>query len=232
MKRYHLLTLGTLALFLSSCLTTKMDKWVDKKYAGTLNAPTKKAPDYLTVTSGLVTSDSKLSTTKMQVKNMLPLLFYWQMDYRYTCTLNPKIPVNTFQATMQTYANSKGLKQKLNGQKLELSVDKIPNVFALNDRSHMVWVIYAFGWDKVTFRPDNQELMVSYKITKDGVETGKGVVSVPNNDKLIGLRFLQSVKKATNQYLDQYNENIKVMSKVAVDKIVTEVTAQNTALVQ
>jgi hypothetical protein len=126
-----------------------------------------------------------------------------------TCTLNPKIPVNAFRSTVQSYANSKGLKQKLNGQKIELSVDKIPNVFVLNDQGHIVWVVYAFGWDVITFRPDSQELVVSYKITNGNTETGKGVVRVANSDKVLRLRILQSIKNATGQYLNQYNENIK-----------------------
>lgn len=233
MKKHQLLTLATLTALLSSCLgPAKINKWVDNHYGESLNAPSKTKADYIAVTSPLVTADLKASETKKQVKNFLPLLFYWQFDYVNTCTLNPKIPVNTFRSTMQSYANSKGLKQKLNGQKIELSVDKIPNVFVLNDRGHMVWLIYAFSWDNITFRPDNQELVVSYKITRDNVETGKGVVTIPNTDKVLGLRFLQSIHKAADQYLDQYNENIKAMSKVAVDKIIADVTAPNTALVK
>jgi hypothetical protein len=156
-----------------------------------------------------VTAEQKTSETKKQTKNFLPLLFYWQYDYMNTCTLNPKIPVNAFRSTVQSYANSKGLKQKLNGQKIELSVDKIPNVFVLNDQGHIVWVVYAFGWDVITFRPDSQELVVSYKITNGNTETGKGVVRVANSDKVLRLRILQSIKNATGQYLNQYNENIK-----------------------
>ena len=233
MKKPQLLPLVLLTALLSSCLgPAKINKWVDTYYGESLHAPAKKSADYLAVTSGLVTADLKASETKKEVKNFLPLLFYWQFDYRNTCTLNPKIPVNTFRATVQSYANAKGLKQKLNGQKIELSVDQIPNVYVLNDRSHMVWVIYAFAWDNITFRPDSRELVVSYRITKDGSETGKGVVSVPNSDKELGLRYLQSVKKANSQYLDQYNEAIRVMSKAAVDKIIADVTAQNTVMVK
>lgn len=231
MPKNQLLVFGLLTIVLTSCLgPAKINKWVDKHYGETLNTPAKKN-DYLTVTSPLVTSDLKASTTKKEIKNFIPLLFYWQYDYRNTCTLNPKIPVTTFQSAVQGYANSKGLRQKLNGQKIEMSVDKIPNVFVLNDRGHLVYaVFYAFGWDDITFRPDNQELVVSYKITKDNVETGKGVITVSNSDKMRRLRLFQGIKKATNQYLDQYNDNLKAMSKVAVDKIVSDVTAQNTVM--
>jgi hypothetical protein len=66
-----------------------------------------------------------------------------------------------------------------------------------------VWVVYAFGWDVITFRPDSQELVVSYKITNGNTETGKGVVRVANSNKVLRLRILQSIKNATGQYLNQ-----------------------------
>lgn len=233
MKTKLLPALVVLPFLFSSCLgPAKINKWVDNHYGESWKAPAKTKTDYLTVTSPLVTTDTKASETKKEVKNFLPLLVYWQFDYRNTCTLNPKIPVNNFRSAVQAYANSKGLKQKLDGQKIELSVDKMPNVFVLNDRGHMVWVIYAFSWDNITFRPDAQELVVSYRLTRDNVETGKGVVTIPNTDKVLGLRFLQSVRKATDRYLDQYNENIKAMSKVAVDKILADIAAPKTAFVQ
>src|SRR3954453_22131755 len=106
MKKHQLLPLSTLTAFLSSCLgPSKINKWVDNHYGESLNAPSKTKADYLAVTSPLVTADLKASQTKKQVKNFLPLLFYWQFDYVNTCTLNPKIPVNNFRSAVQAYAN-------------------------------------------------------------------------------------------------------------------------------
>ena len=233
MKKHHLLALVTLTTLLTSCLGPRMNKWVEKKYGESLHTPSKKLPDYLTVTSPLITANVKAANIETQVKHVLPLLFYWQFDYANTCTLNPKIPVNAFRTAVQSYANSKGLKQKLNGQRIELSVDEIPNIFVLNDRNHLICIgIYAFSWDKVTFRPDNQEMVVSYKIIKDNVETGKGVLTIPNTNKVVALRFLQSLKKATGNYLDRYNECITAMSKVAVDKIVADVSGESPVVVK
>ena len=90
----------------------------------------------------------------------------------------------------------------------------------INDRGHIIWVIYAVSWDNVTFQPDNTDMDVSYKIMKDNIETKKGSVTVSNTDKILGLKYLQSIKKITGQYLDQYDENIKLMSKQVVDQII------------
>lgn len=223
MIKHTLLVLLTFTTFLSGCLgPKKIDQWADNHYGESVNVPPKMKSDYISITSGLITDDPKASSTAKQTKNLLPLIFYWQLDYMTTCTLNPKIPINTFRSTVQSYANSKGLRQKLNGQKIELTIDKIPNIFVMNDRGHLIWIIYAFAWDNITFQPDNQEMVVSYKIKKDNIETKNGVVTIPNTDKVLQLRYLQSLKKATGQYLDQYDENIKSLSKKAVDKIITE----------
>mgnify|MGYP003575247576 CR=1 FL=1 len=211
-------------ILLTGCLgPKKIDKWVDNKYVHSISAPPKIKADYLTVSSPLLTANTVASTTKKQVKNFLPLVVYWQFDYVNTCTLNPAIPVNTFKSTVQAYANSKGLKQKLAGQSIELSIEKIPNVFVLNDRGHVIWVVYAYAWDHLTFRPDSKNLVVAYTIKKDNIETKKGTVTIANTDKELKVRFLQTMRAATGQYLDQYNESIKSMTKKVVDQLLTEI---------
>jgi len=221
MNKNQLLAILIFAIAISGCVgPNKINKWVAKHYDQDLSTQPKVKSDYLSVTSPLVASDIKPSEDTKQTKNFLPLLFYWHMDYLNTCTLNAKLPINTFISSFQTYANSKGLKQKLNGQKLQLSIDSIPNMFVLYDNSHMIWVVYAYGWDNISFRPNNTPLVVSYKITNNNTVVKSGTVTLPNTDKILDLRFFQSIKKATDEYLDQYDENIQAMSRKVVDNIV------------
>jgi len=209
-----------LAFFVSGCLGPKrINKWVDNHYGEDLSAKPKTKSDYWSVTSGLITDDRHASNGTTQTKNMLPLLFYWQFDYMNITNLNAKLPINTFISAFQNYANAKGLKQKLNGQKLQLSIDSIPDMFVLNDREHMVWVIYAYAWDRVSFRPATTPLVVSYKIMQGSAVTKSGTVTVANTDTALYLKFLQSVRKGADQYLDQYDANIQAMAKKAVDNI-------------
>jgi hypothetical protein len=211
------------SIFITSCIgPKKINKWVSKQYSESIDAKPKMQNDYLSVSSGLVSTGTAASVTTKQTKHVLPLIVYWQMDYINTCTLNPQIPVNTFTATVLTYANTKGLKQKLNGQKIELRIDKIPNTFMLNDRGHIIWVVYAFGWDDINFKPGKQQMEVSYKIVKDNIETKKGTVSIANGDEGLEMKKLHSIKDATYQYLDQYDESIRSLGKKVIDKIITE----------
>ncbi|MDB5195848.1 MAG: hypothetical protein JWP88_218 [Flaviaesturariibacter sp.] len=220
--RFYNVVFSAIFLSLSSCIgPKKINKWVDHHY-GALSI-SKSKNDYLTISSPLVTAGQPLSTTTKKTKNVIPLLFYWRYDYVNTCNLNPQLPVNAFSATVLPYANSKGLKQKLGGRKLELSIEQLPAMFVLNDRAHLIWVVYAFGWDNITIRPDEKNLVVSYKLTGENREGKSGKISVQNSTSVMQLHYLQSVKKATAEYLDVYDETIKAMSKKVIDQLLTEI---------
>src|SRR5947209_1696202 len=210
---------------LSSCLGPhKIDKWVAKKYDGSLPAPSRKKADYLTVTSPVTpASGEHLSTTTKRTSNVLPLLFYWQWDYKNTCMLNEKLPLNDFSSAVYGYANSKGLRQKLQGQTIELTVQKLPNTFAIDDKGHLIWVLlYAFGWDNLSIQPMDNELVVSYKVFENNAEAKKGVITVRNPDKGLQVKMFQSLKRKTWEYLDQYDAAITQMSKKVVDQLMAE----------
>ena len=222
-RKHLLLLLAIITLVSTGCLGPKMvNKWVAGHYGESVSNNARKT-DYLTVTSPLVTNDPTPSVTTKQTKNFLPLLVYWQYDYQNRCTLNAAIPVKTFTTAAQAQANAKGLRKKLNGQRMELSVDNIPNGFLLNDRGRLIWVIYAIGWDVLTFIPNQQNMVVSYKIFDGATETKRGSVTVVNSDKTLRVKVFQSLKNAANQYLDQYDQSIRNMSKTAVDQIMAEI---------
>lgn len=208
-----------LALIFAGCLgPKKINKWVTKKY-GEAPEQIKKKSDIIVITSTVPSMGDVLSTTQKKTSHMLPLLFYWQWDYKNTCTLNSRIAVNNFTATVLSYAN-KGLKQKLAGERLELTIEKIPTSFAIDDKGHMIWIIYAFGWDVLTVQPEDHNMMVAYKVfNADNAQTKSGEITVSNSDKGLTLGMWQSLRKKTYQYLDQYDETITSMSKIFVDKL-------------
>ena len=220
---FSTITILAISLSLSGCLgPKKIDKWVATQYGQSVPEPVKKKTDYISVASPLVPGSNYISTTENKTSKMLPLVFYWQFNYDNTCTLNPQIPVNNFTNTVLTY-NSKQLKQKLNGRRIELSVDKIPNVFSLDDKGHVVWIIYAVTWEYISIQPKVNEMVVSYKIIgNDNTETKTGVITIQNTDKGVSLKAFQSIKKMTWQYLEDYDASITAMTKKVVDKLAAE----------
>jgi len=207
---------------LSSCLTAKkVDKQVAKHYADSQPLQKKKQNDLISITSGLIATNDHISNSVTSTSNMLPLLVYWSWDYKNTCTLNPQIPVNNFTATVLNYG-SRRLSSKLNGQRLELVITSIPNQFAINDRAHVIFFGYAVGWDNVSIKAERMEIVVAYKLFKDNAETRSGVISIPNFNDKRNLGMFTSWKKATAEYLDQYDQNITTLSKLVVDRLLTE----------
>lgn len=211
------------SLFLTSCLTAKkVDKQVAKQYGEISQPQKKKSNENIFITSSLITSDTKISTSETKTSHVLPLIIYNQWDYKNTCTLNPQIPINNFISTVQTAAN-KGLRDKISGQKLELSVDKIPNIFAIDDKAHLIFFGYAYGWDNVSIMSDKVDMVVTYKLSKDGLETKKGTITIPYIYDKQKLGMFKSWKKATTEFLEQYDSNITEMSKLFVQKLATEI---------
>jgi hypothetical protein len=210
------------ATLFTSCLTSKkVDRQIAKQYNDVSEIKKKKQTDHISITSSVAPMGGQISTTETKTSNMLPLILYWKWDYTNTCTLNPQIPINNFISTVNRYA-TKGLDSKLAGENLELSVDKIPNKFQILDKAHLIFFGYAVGWDDVSMKATDMEMIVSYRVLKDNVETKKGIIFIPNFDDKKPLGMFKNWKTATSEYLTQFDENVSTMSKLVVDKLVSE----------
>ncbi|MBC7873668.1 MAG: hypothetical protein H7Y01_06720 [Ferruginibacter sp.] len=216
------LLLGVICI-LPGCLTIqKMDKFVAGQYNNELPKQDKKKNPGITVTSSIPFATEDIATSSKKTSNMLPLLLYWQWDYRHTCTLHPAIAVGNFTKALNAQAN-KGLNQKLNGQQLELTVEQVPNAFALVDKAHLIFlVLYAISWDKLYVEPDLKDLVVSYKVLQNGSTVKSGKLSVKNNQQNQNIRYFQSWKSATSEYLATYNQDITNMTRLFVTNLVAE----------
>ncbi len=136
---------------------------------------------------------------------------------------NPKIPIDHFTAETIAYANRKGFKQKLNGERVELSVENIPNVFAIDDKGHLIWVIiYYFGWEVLSIQPQNKDMVVSYRILKGDEEIKKGLITIPNASKPYYMKMFQSLKKKTWEFLNQYDAGMAAAGKIVIDQLIME----------
>ncbi|MDZ4793846.1 MAG: hypothetical protein SGI83_06165 [Bacteroidota bacterium] len=215
----------TVALFFILLITTtgcisekKMNRYVTSRYGKNIDLKKIKS-DYITITSPLNTESTVPSQSVKKTKKVLPFIIYIRIYYQTSCTLNPRIPINQFSTAFSSYANTKKLNGKLNGGKLELSIDKVPLSFSYNDDTHILLLVH---WSKIYLLPQNEEMTISYKETgSNGVETKKGVITLPDPNKIKVTRYYQSVRNATSEYLTQYEENIKAMARSAVDQLMT-----------
>jgi hypothetical protein len=219
--RYLLFAFTSMLLF-SACIgPARLDKWVAKHY-GSVPAPIKKKSDIVNIRSNLPSMDQKISESRKKKGSLLPLIVYWKWTYGNTCNLNPQMALNSFTTTATNQA-ARTLKQKLNGQTIELTIEKLPAAFDLDDVGHAIFLIYVISWETVKLRPNDKEVVVSYKVYNNSqTVTKSGSVSVPFSQSVLSAGLYQSVKKKTWQYLEEYDAGINSVSKKVIDEIASQ----------
>jgi hypothetical protein len=205
---------------LTSCINgRKIDRQIAKYYS-VPSTKTKNQNDVAFVASNLQATNNEISTTETKTTNFKPFIVYWSWDYKNTSTLNPKIPTDNFTKAFLT-ATSR-LKDKLNGATIELTIEKIPNMYSMHDKMHLIFFLYEVHWENVFLQGENMDAVFSYKIIKAGSEVKNGSITIPYQKDKHNLGFFQSWKKATDNYLADYDLYISSLGKTIADRIVKE----------
>lgn len=209
-------------LFFSGCMTpAKMDGWIEEHEGGF--AKKLKTSDYITIKNPDLPQSDLASVSKKGDSKFIPALLYWKSERTIVADLNTYIPIGLMNATIIQYANTKGLKQKLNGEHIEFTLNKVPSVFTFTDKYQLFFFVVFYVQDQQFFiTPQKQDIVVSYRILKDNTEVKNGTVTVADPDKAVRLKFLQSLKKMTWNYLDEYDNNVRAASKEIVDKLLLQ----------
>lgn len=218
-----LFLLVTSVILLNACISPrKTDKWVANHY-GSVPAPIKKKNELVNVQSNVASMGSVVSESRRKSAGVLPLIVYWKWNYVNECRLNPQMALNSFTSTVNSYA-PRVLKPKLTNQTIELTVEKIPAVFDLDDTGHYIFIgLFGFGWETVTMLPQERDLQVSYKVLNADKTVAKmGAVNMPILIQPVKVGLYQSVKKKIGLYLEQYDASMIIMGRKLVDKLATE----------
>lgn len=219
----QLILLLTAVVLLNACISPrKTDKWVANHY-GSVPAPIKKKNDLVNVQSNVTSMGTVISESRRKSSGVLPLIVYWKWNYVNECKLNPQMALNSFTTTVNGYA-TRALKPKFTNQTIELTVEKIPAVFDLDDTGHYIFIgFYGFGWETVTMLPQERDLQVSYKVLNaDRAVVKTGTVNMPILIQPVKVGLYQSVKKKIGVYLEQYDASMTIMGRKLVDKLATE----------
>ncbi|RXK60744.1 hypothetical protein ESA94_09785 [Lacibacter luteus] len=213
----------TAIVLLNACISPrKTDKWVANHY-GSVPQPIKRKTELVTVQSNVAAMGTVISESRRKSSSVLPLIVYWKWNYVNACKLNPQMALNGFTSTVNSYA-ARVLKPKLNNQTIELTVEKIPSAFDLDNTGHYIFLgLYGAGWENVTLFPQERELQVSYKvINADKTVAKTGTVSMPIQIQPVKAGMYQSVKKKMARYLEQYDANMISMGRKLLDKLAAE----------
>lgn len=213
----------TITIMFSSCLTAKkMDRFIAKQYNNELPKVGKKSDSLIIISSKVGDQFKSLSMTDTKTTNMLPLIVYWQWNYNNTCTLNSQIFINSFTKTLNTQFGQQ-ISQKLNGQKLELTVEEVPRGFKFEEKVHVIFLLLAYStWERIELHPEKSNLVVSYKTTGNGTTAKTGKILIKNLEQTRGLRFFQTINSAISEYIREYNSDITIMTKSFARELIGE----------
>ena len=156
---------------------------------------------------------TKSATTKKQI---LPLLFYWNWFFRATSNMNTFIPVNNLITSINKNAKEKGLQQKLNGEKIELTINSIPHQFNTIDKG---FIILFLTVESFYIENDSSKLDISYRILNGNIEVKKGNIVIDQDDMKVSLGYFESEKRLFNDCFTHYDESINKMGKQIVDRL-------------
>jgi len=216
-----LLLVCSLVISATSCVTPeKMDKFIGLQYDNKFPAQKKKSE--IKVTPSLPADTSRISFTTHKLTSLLPLIVYWRSTDLWEIKLNQAFAVTNFANTLNGSAG-KIIQDKLHGQKLELTIEQVPSDFAIDAIGHIVWVIYAFSWEKDRIRPDVRDLVVSYKYQLPDGTPKSGKITVKNTMQIENMRYLQSWRSAISEHLTEYNASIIAMTKSFASQLAKEI---------
>lgn len=229
MKPLHFLIVAISFLLFSttSCLTPKkMDKKIGRYYGNVVPTKSRKS-DFINFKFENSIPDADVSSTEKTKNKILPLLFYWKWDVAKTSTVNTMMPMSNFTSSFIAEANAKGLKEKLKGATINITVNENPADFHLRQQGWLVYLVLAYvGKEKLYVDPKEENFSIAYTVDHVSGEKRSGRLSVKNINLEKAPRFFQSFKAMLAEYFAACDANIKLMAKELAGKLIEEVAAE------
>ena len=206
-------------LLLAGCQVSRVNKIFGGEYKHAVNTNPIVKTDAITIIADSVYKNYQEITQETKKGDIEPFLCHMRLKEVDFYWLHPKIAVYHFTETVNTYAN-KGLKQKLNDRKLELSIDSVPLMLYIQYQRTL--------WDFIGTETANIQscscnaLVVSYRvISPDGTLTKAGALTIPDKTRrYVSWNMYHSVENRMLEYSNQYNTAIESMAKHFVDKLI------------
>lgn len=150
------------------------------------------------------------------------LFAYTKFRNVWIYVFNPKIPVTLFANAVFSNVN-KGLKQKLTGRHLELSIDSIPSIFYFTDNQSGIANVFGAEVASIRSCSCNKNMIVSYRLlSPENAEIKKGTILIPDMYVNVSLKMLQTFEGKMSQYFEEYDIAIAGMTKKLIDKMIKE----------
>ena len=218
------LLLNFIIIFLlAGCMgTKKYSRFVNQELSSNSNHNKDSSNIFIFKTDSLPKHDSNVTSKKIK-SLFIPAILYWQWENTICCEFNSSVPTNILTSTITSYSDSIKLGDRLNGQKIELSIDRIPSTFIYTYKGYTIIFLVAYMIREIeAIYPQEEILKVRYRIMDGNKELKNGTIAINNKDKPIK-NVWKSTKKFTWYYIDRYNYNIKCLSKELIDRLLIEI---------
>lgn len=216
----QILALFTFLLMASCISTNRLTGYVEPKFQETKTLLIN--DNFVFDFSDLKHKSSPVLSTKIK-SFFIPAILYWGWNKTIKCEIDPNIVGQSFQESFLYFADSLKLQEKLQGRKLEIKLEKIPNSFVYTHKGNAIIFIYAYTVSDIeAIFPQVQNLWVSYRLILDGKIIKEDELSATNNAQSI-MNDWKSTKKFTWFYVDQFKKNNKSMTLEIVNQLLIEI---------
>ena len=205
------LILAVFLIALSSCIGTKRySRYLNEGYKSSIDTFNLNNPD-ITFKQNSAIVDT-LVTAKNKKSQFIPAIVIWQWEKSISATLPEKHQASKIQSYLERYADSLHLAEKLNGRKLEITIESAPANFIYTNKGFVLYLFVAYVTKmQESIQPEFSDLRLSYKLTNDS-EVKKGELTVLDRNEP-AKNIWKSTKKFTWKYLSNYENNVRLMSK-------------------
>jgi len=208
MIKYGIL-LFTVVFFASCVSTEKYQQIVTSKVRESLAIkPTTKNENLYISVQNLPASDSLVNVKRIKYY-FIPAIVFWAYENTLKCELSPR---SVGEKIAYLIAADPLLSEKLIGQKLEISIEAVPNVFIYSNKGFgMFLLFYAFSSGSETLMTFGDDLKINYWISATGKDTKKGSIKVADQTEKFS-NIMKSTKKFTWFFLNEYDNSLENMS--------------------
>jgi hypothetical protein len=217
-KHFFILFIITL---LTSCISTKQfSSYVEPVFQK--NQAATSAESIAFDFSGLQDNQTPIAMTKLK-SQFIPAILFWQWNSTMECEIDPQILGQSFQEDFIQIADSLNLSDKMQGRKLEIKLEEIPNSFIYTNKGRVIILLVAYTMSGLeAIFPEDQNLIITYKLTENEATIKEGKITAITQDKPVK-NIWKSAKNFTRVYLNQFKQNNRNMTREIIEKLLTEI---------
>ncbi len=218
----------TFGLLLTSCISTqKFNEIVLQKYTQDTTIQEIPKSNYISFNLSKIPENPTLVKSKNLKSIFIPAVIFWQWENTISWELNPRKYGNFFCAELSQYADSINLEYRLDGKKIEIILENIPNRFIYTHKGYTVILIISYLYNDIeAIFPEKQELRLTYKLYSDTTTIKENTIYFEYPDKPL-VNVWKSTKKLTWTYIDQYEFYLKKLSQIVTQEISNDLPISN-----